>query len=176
MSLSQTLARVLPAAFLSVALLVMAMPASAQPQIKIVVDGSPPTSCTAPGDCSVYVKEQRGAGVCKAGAKLSKGNNPFCSDKVTFKLQELGNVLLPTNVVLIQWSPQASSPGSFTCFKKTSLVLSKGADTADLELDTGGTNFAKCMSKSAWFYDVILINTATGAEIDRDDPGVIIDN
>ena len=77
--------------------------------------------------------------------------------------------LTDDHLVLINWSPQ-SSAGSAACLNQTNYVLTKASSTATATVQSS----PQCTGKMTWLYDVVLLYE--GKEIDRDDPGVLIED
>lgn len=145
-------------------------PAAAQsPDVKIkIIKNQGKPNCTAAGNCALLVKDNRGLGVCKS--KKQDNGNTFCWDDFSWTVNAGASHLTSDHKVVIRWSPM-STRGSDTCLNATEYELNEAngwTATATVQ------NVATCFAKSAWFYDVIL--DYNGTEIDKKDPGVIIDN
>lgn len=141
-----------------------AAPAVAKPSIKIQVKKNAAT-CAAPGDCDIFVMD-RGVGVCET--PQSHGGVTYCDSAVEWDLVGKGQ-LSSEHVVLIVWSPK-SSDGSDACLDQITYVLTKANPTVSATVQSS----AKCTGKMTWLYDVVLLYR--GKEIDRDDPGVLIED
>lgn len=151
------------------ALLVTVTVAGAQPTPKIRIqvkkNFAGPGNCDDPGDCEIFIKD-RGLGVCKT--EKSDGGQKFCDDEFEWDLIGTGQ-LVDENIIVVQWNNR-STTGSEACLDRTVYVLTTDVDKVTASVQ----NVAGCQAKSVWFYDVILLHG--GTEVDRDDPGVIIDN
>ena len=142
----------------------LAAPAVTQPSIKIQVKKNAP-SCQAPGDCEIYVRD-RGVGVCETPRQDAGGR--YCEGELEWDLIGRGQ-LGPDHLVLIVWSPQ-SSAGSESCLNQQTYVLTAASPTAKAIVQAD----PQCSGKMTWLYDVVLLYQ--GTEIDRDDPGVLIED
>lgn len=158
-------------------LVLCAGPGMAQPpEVTIWVEkagNNTRNQCVNRDDCELRVVANRGLGVCKSAKTYDPGTGQktFCSQTFDWKAQAKGNLLTTDHEIVIIRSP-SSTPGSDTCLDRMKYTLSKASSwkvTAKVQ-----QNVPECFAKSVWFYDAILYYK--GVEIDREDPGVIIDN
>lgn len=147
-----------------VTIVVLAVPAEAQPSIKIQIKKNAP-SCQSPGDCEIYVRD-RGVGVCESPRQDTGG--VYCHGELEWDLIGKGQ-LSSKHLVLIVWSPQSTS-GSAHCLNQQTYVLTTSSPSAKATVQAD----PQCSGKMTWLYDVVLLYD--GLEIDRDDPGVLIED
>ncbi|MDX1643044.1 MAG: hypothetical protein R3244_01660 [Thermoanaerobaculia bacterium] len=144
------------------------------PEVTIWVEkatGKP--ECANKGDCTLEIVANRGLGVCKNPKSYNPGGGQktFCSNTFEWRAKSQGNVLSEEHEIVIVRSP-FSTPGSEDCLDDVQYSLTEASSweaTATVQ-----SNAPRCFAKSVWLYDAILYYN--GVEIDRKDPGVIIDN
>jgi len=154
------------------ALTLVASVSSAQQPIRIVIDKTGGGACDGSmGDqCDLFVQD-RGVGACRVAKSGGGGVGTFCHTGVRWQLTVQGGPLEDDHLVVVQWRPQGSSANSHLCFDSIAYALSGNPATATATLSADPACTGR---KMTWLYDVVLYKA--GVEIERDDPGVLIED